>query len=299
MMDLLTGFPSDFHSCRTETFMRRCDDVADWAEMFSCAAEQGVDGILLQSMFDHGTVVPKEILRTYGGRLAAQHHLHRQLRAIEGRVAQEFAAAGIRALALYGPSFDERIGALEAGRGSASRLSFLVSRQDLAAASALLAEYDGAFIQLRSGLQNGMNDLDVDSILRRAMRYETTWGARLWIPAPEDELILLATDIAARDFGRLAWLYDLRLFIESYCELESGTILGRAVALGIDAVFEGIMELLEDCLGIGLDYVGRTNSWAPLNGSPMEERVAWHLADDVLADAVSTSWGLRLWAQKP
>ena len=298
-MDLLTGFPFEHHSCQSEVFMRRCDEVTDWTEMFACAAEQGVDGILLQSMLDRGTVVPQEILRTYGGRLASQHYLHRQLRAIEGRVAAELGAAGIRAVSLHGPSFDERIGALEVGKRAANSLSFLVSRRDLAAASALLAGYDGAFISVRCSLQNGMTELDVDAVLRRAVRYETTWGARVWIPTQEDELILLATDVAARGFGTLSWLYDLRLFIESYCEIESPFVLARALELGVDAVFEGIMELLEDCLGIGLDHVGQPSSWAPMAGMPLGERVAWHLADDVLAEAVSTSWGLRLWARKP
>lgn len=299
-MDLLSGFPFEHHSCRSEVFLRHCDGIADWEEMFSCAAEQGVDGLLLQSMLDRGVVVPQKLLRLYGGRLAAQHHLHRQLRAIEGRVAADFAAAGIRAVSLYGPSLDDRIGSLEIGKKAATRLCFLVSRRDIHAASALLSEYDGAFINVRCGLQNGMTELDVDTVLRRAIRHETTWGARIWIPTPEDELILLATDTAAREFGRLSWLYDLRLYIESYCEIESAFVLARAMELGIDAVFEGIVELLEDCLGIGLDHhAGRTNSWAPMSGVPLGERVAWHLADDVLADAVSTSWGLRLWARKP
>lgn len=298
-MDLLMSCPSEFPS-KTESFLRLCEDITDWNKTFDCASEQGVDGVLLQSMLDRGVPVPREILSRYGSRLASQHYLHRQLRAIEGRVARDFAAAGIRVVTLHGPCLDDRIGCLEVGMRTATQLSFLVSPRDFLAASRVLDGYDGTLIHLRCELQNGMTALDIENIVRRARRHETPWGDRLWVPALEDELIVLATDCTARDFGRLGWLYALKLFIETHFDLEPSFVTARARELGIDGIFQGIMDLLGSCLGICLDDMGApADAWPSVYaGEPLSQRVAWQLADDVLAGAVSTSWGLRLWAKK-
>lgn len=299
-MDFLNNFAGDFQSSKAETFLRQCEDVADWNTVFECAAEQGVDGVLLQAMLDQGVMVPREVLSRYGGRLASQHFLHKQLKAIEARVAKDFAKSGIRAVALHGPSLDERIGSIEVGMRAANQLSFLVSRRDYLKAAALLSGYDGALIHLRHDLPNGLSDIQIDGLLRRAIRQENQAGERIWILAPEDELIVLATDCQARDFGRLGWLYDLKLFIESHYELENDFVAARADELGLGTVFQGILGLLSACLGISLDDVGPSvGHWPSVSGGPpLSQRVAWQLADDVLAEAVSTSWGLRLWAKK-
>ena len=300
-MDFLNSFAGDFHSSKAETFLRQCEDVSDWNKLFECAAEQGVDGVLLQAMLEKGVVVPREVLSRYGGRLASQHFLHKQLKAIEWRVAKDFAKAGIRAVALHGPSLDERIGSIEVGMRAANQLSFLVSRRDYAKAAQLLAGYDGALIHLRFNLPNGLTDSQIDGLLRRAIRHESQSGERMWILAPEDELIVMATDCQARDFGRLGWLYDLKLFIESHYDLEEELVVARADELGLGSVFQGILDLLSACLGISLDDAGISSGGWPSSvsgGPPLSQRVAWQLADDVLAEAVSTSWGLRLWAKK-
>ena len=299
-MDFLNTFAPDFESSKTESFIRHCESITDWEEIFKCAAEQGVDGVLLQTMLDQGVVVPREILSRFGGTLAGQHFLHRQLRAIEGRVAKDFAKAGIRAVSLHGPSLDERIGSVEVGMRAASHLSFLVSRRDYLKAARMLEGYDGALIGLRCSLSNGLEDVNIDAIIRRAVRYETQWGDRIWVPAPEDGLIILATDCFARDFGRLGWLYDLKLFIESHYELEPDLVSLRAEQLGLGKVFLGILDLLNACLGVSLDDAGSSSGpWPSVSGGPpLSQRVAWSLADGYLAEAVSTSWGLRLWAKK-
>ncbi len=299
-MDFLDSFAGDFQSSKAESFLRQCEDITDWHTVFDCAAEQGVDGVLLQAMLDQGVMVPREVLSRYGGRLASQHFLHRQLKAIEGRVAKDFAKAGIRAVALHGPSLDERIGSIEVGMRAANQLSFLVSRRDYLKAAALLAEYDGALIHLRHTLPNGLSETQIEGLLRRAIRHETQTGDRLWILTPEDELVVLATDCQARDFGRLGWLYDLKLFIESHYDLEPDFVSARAEELGLSSVFKGILDLLGACLGVSLDDAGTSaGGWPSVSGGPpLSQRVAWQLADDVLAEAVSTSWGLRLWAKK-
>ncbi len=299
-MDFLNSFAGDFQSSKAETFLRQCEDVTDWNTVFECAAEQGVDGILLQAMLDQGMTVPRDVLSRYGGRLAAQHFLHKQLKAIEGRVAKDFAKAGIRAVALHGPSMDERIGSIEVGMRAANQLSFLVSRRDYLKAAALLSGYDGALIHLRCNLPNGLCDVQIDGLLRRAVRYENQAGEWIWTLASEDELIVMATDCQARDFGRLGWLYDLKLFIESHYELEKDFVAARADELGLGGVFQGILDLLSACLGTSLDDLGPSaGNWPSVSGGPpLSQRVAWQLADDVLAEAVSTSWGLRLWAKK-
>ena len=299
-MDFLSSLPFDFENPRTESFLRSCEEIEDWTEIFSCAAEQGVDGVLLQAMLERGVPVPREVLATYGGRLASQHFLHRQLRAIEARVARDLAKAGIRAIALHGPCLDHRIGSIEMGRRTANRLSFLVSRRDYLQALRLLAGYDGALITIRCSLANGLTDSQIEGVLKRAVRHETDGGGRLWVPAQEDELILLATDCQARDFGRLGWLYDLKLFIESHCSMEPETVIFRAEELGLGVVFQGILDLLGACLGVCLDDLGTDSGpWPSVSGGPpLRQRVAWQLADDVLAEAVSASWGLRLSAKK-
>lgn len=298
-MDLFSSLSAASSFDPNETFLNHCDQVSDWHELFTCAREQGVDGIVLQAMLRNEVPVPPEILQRFGGHMASQHLVHRQLVDTEARLSRDFSAAGIRAVAIHGPNLAERIGALEVGMGSSGTLSFLVARRDYLTAVRLLQDYDGALITVRCSLDNGVTELDVEKMVRRSVRYENPAGDRLWVLSPVDELILLATDVAARDFGNLGWLYDLRLFLESYCELEPAYVMARALELGIEETFAGIIELLEVCLGVSLDHLASNETWPVVSGAPLCQQEAWELADDVLAGAVSSSWGLRLRDKKP
>jgi hypothetical protein len=80
--------------------------------------------------------------------------------------------------------------------------------------------------------------------------------ATIRVPSPEDELVYLAVHAAAHRFGRLAWLYDLRLMIERMSPAALETAAARARAWGVARALSLAGELLVEVLGVEPELVG-------------------------------------------
>lgn len=74
--------------------------------------------------------------------------------------------------------------------------------------------------------------------------------AMLRVPSAEDELVYLAAHAAAHRFGRLSWLYDLRLVVESMSTRALELAAERARAVGFSRVVALAGELLVETLGV-------------------------------------------------
>lgn len=74
--------------------------------------------------------------------------------------------------------------------------------------------------------------------------------ARLCVPAAEDELVFLAVHAASHRFGRLSWLYDMRLVVERMTDEQLALVARRAKAWGVSRVLALTGELLVEVLGV-------------------------------------------------
>lgn len=79
--------------------------------------------------------------------------------------------------------------------------------------------------------------------------------AMLRVPSAEDELVYLAAHAAAHRFGRLSWLYDLRLVVESMSTSALEVAAERARAVGFSRVVALAGELLVATLGVSPETV--------------------------------------------
>jgi hypothetical protein len=82
------------------------------------------------------------------------------------------------------------------------------------------------------------------------------------VPSQEDELVYLAVHAAAHRFGRLAWLYDVRLVVEGMSPRAIEAAADRARSWGVGRALSLAGELLVDVLGVAPELV------RPLGGLP-------------------------------
>lgn len=79
--------------------------------------------------------------------------------------------------------------------------------------------------------------------------------ASLRVPVAEDELVYLAVHAASHRFGRLSWLYDLKLVIETMSSEAVELAAERARAAGFSRVVSLAGELLRETLGVSPEVV--------------------------------------------
>ena len=185
----------------------------------------------------------------------------------------------VPAVALKGPLFARRYYARPSARGT-SDIDLLVTENDLERTIESLAPlgyavYDSGSEIARSRREHhhlhlarpGAPDLELhfhayrgfgvtlrtEALAHRSVPVEGF--ARLRVPSAEDELVYLAVHAASHRFGRLSWLYDMRLVVERMSPDTMELAARRARAWGLSRVLALAGELLVEALGVSPDVV--------------------------------------------
>ena len=184
------------------------------------------------------------------------------------------ACLAVPAIALKGSLFACRYYARPSARGT-SDIDLLVTENDLAGAIESLAPlgfsvFDSAEEMAWSRREHhhlhltrpGSPDLELhfhayrgfgvtlrtDTLAQRSVPVEGFDTLR--VPAPEDELVYLAVHAASHRFGRLSWLYDMRLLVERMSQDALEIAARRARDWGLSRVLALSGELLVETLGV-------------------------------------------------
>ncbi len=209
----------------------------------------------------------------YGAHLAA-------LREIDGRLTTP-------AVALKGPLLARRYYRSPSARGT-SDIDLLVSEADLAATIKALAPVGYSVFDSQEEIawsrrehhhlhltRANAPDLELhfhayrgfgvtlrsEALAQRSVHADSF--AMLRVPSAEDELVYLAVHAASHRFGRLSWLYDLRLVIESMSTSAVAIAAERARGAGLSRVVALAGELLVETLGVSPEIVRPLGSLGP------------------------------------
>lgn len=268
--ELLSCIPGD--SIR---FRQLCREVQDWDQVFHWALVHGVESILHHHLAEIGFELPQPIRdRLHRWQIIrnlwqehAQAALDEALNALE--------SVSLQAVALKGPILGERLYPDPRMRSCAD-LDLLVSSDDLdRAATALRSvgyraakESQARFlrkhhyhiilsrscppvIELHFRLSDGFGvDIAAEEFLSRSGVHRTSRGAAARVLSAEDEMLFLSTHAAGHRFGRLSWLYDIKLLLHRYPDLDWEVLNARARALHILNPLLFACEILESRLGV-------------------------------------------------
>lgn len=240
-------------------------------EMFSRAELHGVAGVIWDAWKAEGRHVEAGLAAKLDARGLAREMDHDAHLAMLRRID---AALTVPAIALKGPQLAARYYVRPSARGTTD-IDLLVAEQDVDSA---LASLKAVGYELADSLEKvawafrnhhhihlvrpGAPDLELHFhayrgfgiTLRNELLAERSLPAdgfsAIRVPAAEDELVYLAVHAAAHRFGRLGWLYDLRLVVE---RMPSGAIAAagaRAREWGVARALALSAELLADVLGV-------------------------------------------------
>jgi hypothetical protein len=267
---MLAALPED-----AAAFAAACDAVDDWGGLLREAAGHAVHGVIWRALERIGRRLPAEVATPARRRHAYELILGERLR---GQLDQALGAlfeAEVRTVALKGPLLAERIHDEPELRPSTD-LDLLVASGDLFRAAAVLERlgYEqetgpteryyrehhhhlhfhrraSAPVELHFRAYTGFGTVvAADALVAQARPHRSRGGAPAWVLAPADELTYLAVHLAGHLFARLAWLYDLKLFLRSHPELEMEAVAAKARQLGIAAAFEYALATLAEELAV-------------------------------------------------
>jgi hypothetical protein len=231
----------------------------------------GVAGVLWDAWKAAGVPVDRELaLRAEAGAIAREldHEGHiAMLRRIDAHLA-------VPATALKGPLFARRYYAHPSARGT-SDIDLLIDESELERVIASLAPLGYTVfdsheevawsrrehhhlhltrprspdLELHFHAHRGFGvTLRSDTLAERNVAVDGFVNLR--VPAAEDELVFLAVHAASHRFGRLSWLYDMRLVVESMSPDQLALAARRARSWGVSRVLALTAELLVDVLGV-------------------------------------------------
>ncbi len=244
--------------------------------MFARAEAHGIAGVIWDAWTAGSVRVDRDLAARLQARTVAadmDHEAHlAMLRRIDGVLT-------VPAVALKGPLFAARYYPRPSARGTTD-IDLLVGEQDLREAAAALATVDYRVTESDAQVawarrahhhlqlaRPGAPDVELHFHAYRGFGITLRAPALAdrsvavpdlrWIrvPSAEDELVYLAVHAAAHRFGRLAWLYDLRLVVERMSPEALEVAAGRARAWGVSRALSLAAELLVDVLGVAPDVV--------------------------------------------
>jgi hypothetical protein len=262
---LLAAVPEDL-----ERFERLCGEVQDWEQLFECAEAQGVAGVIWYYLAQPGMGVTLELKKQAGRRLAVRWLLQTRHRAALVEALMALDAVGVRAVLLKGLLLGDRLYP-EPSLRPAGDIDLLVSQTDLdpaiaalesigyVAESGLLARYyrenhhhlhlsrpQTPILELHFRATTGFGVIvPAEEFLSRAVPYRVPEGTTAWLLSPEDELLYLAVHAARHLFETLMWLYDLKLFLRRYPDLDWTLVSARARSLGVVGALSLTFEALD------------------------------------------------------
>jgi Uncharacterised nucleotidyltransferase len=269
---LLARLPGD-----TNDFLARCEEVPNWAALMERAVWHGVAGVLQPYLTRVDSFLSPAMEAEAARRRAFERLGQLQLLATLEEAQGAFQAAAVIAVALNGPILGERLYPDPTAHLSAD-LDFLVAPAELNRARAALATIgfqeergpsaacyrelsdqirlyrpDAPRIELHFRGHTGFGTVfPAIPLLARARPYRTTRGLTVHVLAPEDEFLQLAVHAAGHCFGRLSWLYDLKLLTDRYQRLHWTTIAEWARSLQVTLALGYTCEVLRCRLGAAI-----------------------------------------------
>lgn len=247
-------------------------------EVFARAELHGVAGVVLDAWRAAELALPEPLAAKVEARDLARRIDHDAHLATLERIDAELDRVGLDAIALKGPLFARRFYPRASARGS-SDIDLLVAEAQIQGARTALAAmgYVGEdspeearfrrehhhlhfhhphapVLELHFHAYRGFGaTLASEALLARAA--PVAGFARLRVPAPEDELVYLAVHAASHRFGRLAWLYDLKLLVEALPPEQIARAAARAAEWGYARVVAFTAAVLADVLGVEPEVV--------------------------------------------
>ena len=249
-------------------------DGAGAREMFARAELHGVAGVLWDAWKERGVSLAADLatrLDTLALAREMDHAAHlAMLREIDG-------VLNVPAIALKGPLFASRYYPRPSARGT-SDIDLLVAEGDMDRAVGSLAAaryhlHDSAKqvawsrrehhhlhlvrdrapdLELHFHAYRGFGvTLRTEMLAERSIAVEGFQRVR--VASPEDEIVYLAVHAASHRFGRLAWLYDIRLIVERMSPAALEGAASRAREWGVARALAFAGELLVEVLGVSSD----------------------------------------------
>jgi hypothetical protein len=263
--------------------------------MFSRAEVHGVAGVLWAAWKSSGAPVAAELASSLEARALAREMDHQAHLAVLGMIDS---ALTVPAIALKGPLFAVRYYERPSARGTTD-IDLLVAERDIEGAIRSLASvgYDLADsreavawslrehhhvhlvrphapdLELHFHAHRGFGvTLRTELLAERSVAMEGFSAIR--VPSPEDELAYLAVHAASHRFGRLGWLYDLRLVVERMSPAAVELAAARARAWGVARPLALAGELLIEVLGMDPSVVRPLGALAPARKAVVHAIVA-------------------------
>jgi hypothetical protein len=251
-LDLLRGMatalPDD-----VAAFAECCRAVPDWRSLLDCAGAQGLRGLLYHEFGAIGYTLPGDVRREAARQHALLEMQQRHLREVLDGAVEALVDAGVRVVLLKGPVLAERLYPTPWLRPSQD-LDILICPEDLDRAATALTILGYALQEGPSGRHHRRHDhhlslyhassppielhfrlharfgvmIESAPFVARAVPLPGACGSGVGILCPEDEFLYLARHAAIHRFGRLSWLYELKLFLRRYTALDWRTLLERS-----------------------------------------------------------------------
>lgn len=248
------------------------------SEFFAAADKHGVSGVLWEALRSASPSWGSSLVQTLEARATARALDYEAHLAMLRRIDEVLVEHGIDALVLKGPLLARRYYRQPSARGT-SDIDLLVRERDVERT-----------IEALSVLGFVWRDSDIEQRYRREHHHlhlfhpaapalelhfhaQSAFGITLrseWlieggevaegfrslrVPESVDELVYLAVHAASHRFGRLSWLYDMKLLVLRLSSSDLARARERAVAWGYGRVLALTAALLVDVLGVPADVV--------------------------------------------
>jgi hypothetical protein len=266
LLGLLSAFPE-----RPEAVRAQLERV-DWDVLFKEAKLHGLSAWLHHAVQTSDGVVPKAHAAQLSSEAFGMAGATLQVKAFWGQVLNALQSRCIQPVLLKGYALGARLYPDPLMRPT-SDVDLLISEAELAPASEVMVQlglrpmeaeakayhrehhhhltFEGAqgMVELHFRLVAGFGGvMDGEGPLSRAQT-ATLEGRTIRLLSAEDELLYLALHAANHLYGRLSWLYDLKLFTRMI-PVDWSTLAERAKAIGMQGPAAITFALLREHLGV-------------------------------------------------
>jgi hypothetical protein len=115
----------------------------------------------------------------------------------------------------------------------------------------VLSRPDTPRLELHFRLTNGFGrSVPSDDFMSRSTPHRMTTGSKVWVLSPEDELLYMAAHAARHAFSLSIWLYDLKLLLLRFPDLDWAALSARARSLGLLSALSMSFDVLNRRLGV-------------------------------------------------
>lgn len=266
---MLSALPGNF-----DAFAGIVESGVDWKALLDTASLHGVEDFIFRQAGKAEVVFPREVAQEVTSRRACKVAWMMHLQTLLGRTLDALDEHGVPSVLIKGPMLGERLYGDPTFRSSTD-LDVLVKYNDLTRAIAALRDigYNADDHTIAEALRGDHNvamtsatppvievhfhlfrrfgtTLLSDDFMSRSRSYVTKHGRTVSVLSPEDEFLFLCVHLAAHHFVRLAWLFDLKLYLERHPEFDWDVLMNRARSLKLVSSVVFACEILRQRLGI-------------------------------------------------